>query len=233
MQRYSGTGDNGIAAPSLASLVIATHAVGAVASCRRRPLLDRPMRSPRKSSMTMKYRSILTSLCISISLIGATAAHADTRLTLYGRLDNGIEYLHGVTDAAMEGLYAYAYRFYQQGKLKEAESFFRFLFMYDFRCAEYPMGLAAVYQLRGEYVKAIEYYAIAGSLAKDDLRPIFHAAQCHLCLGNRAAARRNFEQVLAQAELPILRETAKSCLEVMAKDSSLTEAEPTGDMSSP
>ncbi|MGF7188564.1 polar amino acid transport system substrate-binding protein [Robbsia andropogonis] len=27
--------------------------------------------------MTMKYRSILTSLCISISLIGATAAHAD------------------------------------------------------------------------------------------------------------------------------------------------------------
>ncbi|KKB62057.1 hypothetical protein WM40_19330 [Robbsia andropogonis] len=141
--------------------------------------------------------------------------------------------LHGVTDAAMEGLYAYAYRFYQQGKLKEAESFFRFLFMYDFRCAEYPMGLAAVYQLRGEYVKAIEYYAIAGSLAKDDLRPIFHAAQCHLCLGNRAAARRNFEQVLAQAELPILRETAKSCLEVMAKDSSLTEAEPTGDMSSP
>ncbi|WP_347559061.1 porin [Robbsia sp. KACC 23696] len=31
--------------------------------------------------------------------IGNTSAHADARLTLYGRMDNGIEYLHGVTDA--------------------------------------------------------------------------------------------------------------------------------------
>ena len=126
--------------------------------------------------------------------------------------------LQGVSDAAMEGMYAYAYRFYQQGKLKEAESFFRFLFMYDFRCAEYPMGLAAVYQLRGEYLKAIEYYAIAASLAKDDLRPVFHAAQCHLCVGNRQAARRNFEMVLERAALPVLKSTAKACLEVLDND---------------
>ncbi|KIJ02888.2 CesD/SycD/LcrH family type III secretion system chaperone [Xanthomonas phaseoli pv. phaseoli] len=125
--------------------------------------------------------------------------------------------LHGVTDAAMEGVYAYAYRFYQQGKLKEAESFFRFLFMYDFRCAEYPMGLAAVYQLRGEYQKAIEYYAIAISLTKDDLRPVFHSAQCHLCLGNRSVARQSFEVVLERADIPVLRDAAKACLDVMDK----------------
>lgn len=127
--------------------------------------------------------------------------------------------LHGVTDAAMEGIYAYAYRFYQQGKLKEAESFFRFLFMYDFRCGEYPMGLAAVYQLQGEYQKAIEYYAIASSLAKDDLRPLFHSAQCYLCLGNHSIARRNFEVVLERADIPVLKEAAKTCLKVMDKDS--------------
>ncbi|MCY0387225.1 SycD/LcrH family type III secretion system chaperone [Robbsia sp. Bb-Pol-6] len=123
--------------------------------------------------------------------------------------------LHGVTDAAMEGLYAYAYRFYQQGRLKEAESFFRFLFMYDFRCAEYPMGLGAVYQLQGDYPKAIEYYTIAGSLAEDDMRPVFHAAQCHACLGNRAAARRKFEVVMERASMPVLREAAKASLDVM------------------
>ncbi|PPU95114.1 SycD/LcrH family type III secretion system chaperone [Xanthomonas albilineans] len=129
-----------------------------------------------------------------------------------------IKDLHGVTDAAMEGMYAYAYRFYQQGKLKEAESFFRFLFMYNFRCAEYPMGLAAVYQLKGEYQKAIEYYAIASSLAKDDLRPIFHSAQCYLCLGKRSLARQNFEVVLKCSGEQVLKDAAKACLNVMDKD---------------
>jgi type III secretion system low calcium response chaperone LcrH/SycD len=149
-----------------------------------------------------------------------TQAMAELNRSVFAAIQKGatMKDLQGVSDAAMDGVYAYAYRFYQQGKLKEAESFFRFLFMYDFRCAEYPMGLAAVYQLRGEYVKAIEYYAIAASLAKEDLRPVFHAAQCHLCVGNRKAARRNFEMVLERAALPVLRSTAKACLEVMDSD---------------
>ena len=33
-------------------------------------------------------------------LIGAAPALADTRVTLYGRMDNGIEYVHGVTNAS-------------------------------------------------------------------------------------------------------------------------------------
>lgn len=32
----------------------------------------------------------------------------------------------------MDGLYAHAYEFYNQGRLDEAETFFRFLCIYDF-----------------------------------------------------------------------------------------------------
>ncbi|WP_306453916.1 MULTISPECIES: tetratricopeptide repeat protein, partial [unclassified Burkholderia] len=42
----------------------------------------------------------------------------------------------------MDGIYAYAYRFYQRGRLDEAEVFFRFLYIYDFYNVDYATGLA-------------------------------------------------------------------------------------------
>ncbi|MDR5612436.1 MAG: tetratricopeptide repeat protein, partial [Arsenophonus sp.] len=40
--------------------------------------------------------------------------------------------LEGIPDELMDGVYHFAYDFYQQGKLEEAETFFRFLCLYDF-----------------------------------------------------------------------------------------------------
>ncbi|WP_415867904.1 SycD/LcrH family type III secretion system chaperone, partial [Burkholderia ambifaria] len=94
-----------------------------------------------------------------------------------------IKDIQGVSQDMMDGVYAYAYRFYQQGKLEEAEVFFRFLCIYDFYNVEYAMGLAAVFQLKGNYAKAIDLYALAFALAKDDYRPMLHVGQCHLMLG--------------------------------------------------
>ncbi|MET5115717.1 tetratricopeptide repeat protein, partial [Burkholderia pseudomallei] len=51
--------------------------------------------------------------------------------------------LHQVPPDLMDGIYAFAYRCYQQGRLDDAEVFFRFLCIYDFYKAEYAMGLAA------------------------------------------------------------------------------------------
>ena len=62
--------------------------------------------------------------------------------------------IYGVPQSTMDGLYAYAYEFYEQGKLKEAETFFRFLSIYDFYNTDYVMGLAAVYQLTKRYEKS-------------------------------------------------------------------------------
>lgn len=37
--------------------------------------------------------------------------------------------IHGISQEMMDGIYAYAYEFYQQGKLKEAETFFAFEYL--------------------------------------------------------------------------------------------------------
>ncbi|MBO1915919.1 SycD/LcrH family type III secretion system chaperone [Providencia rettgeri] len=89
--------------------------------------------------------------------------------------------IHGIPQSTMDGIYSYAYEFYQQGKLKEAETF-RFLSIYDFYNTDYVMGLAAVYQLTKRYDKATELYALAFVLAKNDYRPLFHAGQCNLMM---------------------------------------------------
>lgn len=34
--------------------------------------------------------------------------------------------IHGIPQSTMDGIYSYAYEFYQQGKLKEAETFSAF-----------------------------------------------------------------------------------------------------------
>ena len=52
--------------------------------------------------------------------------------------------IHGISDEQMEGLYGLAYQFYNQGRLDEAEKFFKFLCIYDFYSVDFLMGLAAV-----------------------------------------------------------------------------------------
>ncbi|MGL4907467.1 MAG: type III secretion system translocator chaperone SicA, partial [Plesiomonas sp.] len=80
--------------------------------------------------------------------------------------------VHGIPEEMMEGLYAHAYDFYNKGRLDEAETFFRFLCIYDFYNPDYIMGLAAVYQLKKQYQKAADLYAVAFALGKNDYRPV-------------------------------------------------------------
>ncbi|ARL19816.1 SycD/LcrH family type III secretion system chaperone BicA [Burkholderia pseudomallei] len=121
--------------------------------------------------------------------------------------------LHQVPQDLMDGIYAFAYRFYQQGRLDDAEVFFRFLCIYDFYNAEYAMGLAAVCQLKKEYARAIDLYALAYSLSKDDHRPMFHTGQCHLLMGKAALARRCFGIVAERSLDERLAQKAQSYLD--------------------
>ena len=50
--------------------------------------------------------------------------------------------LHGITPDTLEGVYAYAYNFYEKGRLDEAELFFKFLCIYDFQNYNYLKGYA-------------------------------------------------------------------------------------------
>jgi type III secretion system low calcium response chaperone LcrH/SycD len=129
--------------------------------------------------------------------------------------------VHGIPDEMMEGLYAYAHDFYGKGKLDEAETFFRFLCLYDFYNIDYIMGLAAVCQMKKQYAKAIGLYAVAFGLSKDDYRPMFFTGQCHLFERKAAKARQCFELVVlhgadagyrakAQAYLDVLKRTGRA-----------------------
>ncbi|KVM73926.1 chaperone protein SicA [Burkholderia ubonensis] len=121
--------------------------------------------------------------------------------------------LRGVSQEMMDGIYAFAYRFYQQGRLDDAEVFFRFLCVYDFYNAEYVMGLAAVYQLKRNYAKAIDLYALAYTLSKDDYRPMFHTGQCHLMTGKAVMARRCFAVVMERSNDERMKQKAASYLD--------------------
>ncbi|EKT60899.1 type III secretion system translocator chaperone SicA [Providencia sneebia] len=133
--------------------------------------------------------------------------------------------IHGISQDMMDGIYSYAYEFYQQGKLKEAEVFFRFLSIYDFYNTDYIMGLAAVYQLTKRFEKAVELYALAFVLAKDDYRPLFHAGQCNLILKKSSAALHCFESVYkhsSDGELKVKAQIYLDALEKILKKSNLS-----------
>ncbi|WP_445147345.1 type III secretion system translocator chaperone SicA [Dyella sp. Tek66A03] len=106
-----------------------------------------------------------------------------------------IKDLHGISDDMLEGVYAYAHRFYVNGQLDEAETFFRFLYLYDFYNGEYALGLGAVFQMKREYQKAIDMYALAFALTKRDYRPMFHVGQCQLALKKLTVAKECFGTV--------------------------------------
>lgn len=150
-----------------------------------------------------------------------------TRLILEGlRGGATLADLKGVSGDTLEGVYALAYRYYQNGQLDEAEAFFRFLCLYDFYNADYPLGMGAVLQLKKAYEKAIGMYAVAQALDLQDDRPMFHVGQCHLALGRLAAARSCFESVAGRAQGTELGQRAAAYLDAIGRSEAEGAAEP-------
>ncbi len=112
--------------------------------------------------------------------------------------------IHDISDGAMENIYAHAYQFYQDGKLNEAERFFKFLCMYDLKNPDYFIGLGAVYQLQKNYLKACDIYALAYVLKDNDFLPVFFSGQCQLLLGNISKSLQCFDIVQRRCPSPAL-----------------------------
>ncbi|WP_277990382.1 MULTISPECIES: type III secretion system translocator chaperone SicA [Pandoraea] len=126
--------------------------------------------------------------------------------------------IHGIPSETMDGLYAHAYDFYSNGQLTQAEAFFRFLCIYDFYNPEYIVGLAAVCQLKEEYQKAVDLYAMAFAVGKNDYRPVFYAGQCQMMMRNRALARECFGLVCESSCDADLRTKAKAYLDAIGAE---------------
>ncbi|GAB3629522.1 hypothetical protein GCM10027419_43740 [Pandoraea terrae] len=123
--------------------------------------------------------------------------------------------VHGVSEDLMQGLYAHAYDFYDKGRLDQAEAFFRFLCIYDFYNQDYLIGLGAVFQLKQQFRKAIDLYAVAFALGKSDYRPVFYAGQCHLSMQNEEEARECFALVEERSCDADLRTKSRTYLAVL------------------
>lgn len=126
-----------------------------------------------------------------------------------------IKDIQGVSDDMMEGIYAFAHRFYHDGRLDDAETFFRFLCLYDFYNAEYALGLGAVLQMKRKYQRAIDTYALAYALSRNDLRSMLQAGQCNLSLKRLEAARCCFERVVDSSTDNRLVERARAYLDAI------------------
>ncbi|WP_336192507.1 type III secretion system translocator chaperone SicA [Hafnia paralvei] len=125
--------------------------------------------------------------------------------------------VHDIPESTMQAVYRYAYEFYQQGRLKDAESLFRFLCVYDFYNPEYVMGLAAVYQIKKNYEKAVDFYALAYSLGENDYRPMFYAGQCNLLLKKATLARHCFNIVVEKCDDSSLVERSQNYLAALTE----------------
>lgn len=116
------------------------------------------------------------------------------------------------THRPIDGIHAYAYEFYEQGRLDEAEALFRFLCLYDFYNADYTMGLAVVFQLQGRHRQAVDLYGVAMRLGFSDPSPVFHAGQCFLKLGEIEDARECFAYATTESTDEVLKERAATYL---------------------
>lgn len=125
--------------------------------------------------------------------------------------------VQGLSDEHMNSLYAFAFQFYEQGRLDDAEKFFHFLCIYDFYNSHYWMGLAAVHQLKQNHQKAIDLYAIAFAQGKNDWRPMFYTGQCQLALGKPGKARLCFEYVIEHSTEDDLRKQAQVYLDTVGR----------------
>lgn len=131
-----------------------------------------------------------------------------------------LKQMHGISEQQMDELYGLAYDFYHQGKLDEAEKFFRFLCIYDFYCSDFLMGLAAVYQLKGAYQKAADLYAVAFAQGNGDYRSMLYSGQCQLAMGKSGKAKQCFKNVLEHTSDDSVKKIADAYLRALQKNGS-------------
>ncbi|MDF9618790.1 SycD/LcrH family type III secretion system chaperone [Pseudomonas entomophila] len=108
--------------------------------------------------------------------------------------------LKGISDVELDQFYALAHGYYQSGKLQEAETFFRGLSVLNQYDPRFWLGLGACRQGLKQYDLAIQCYAYGAMVDVKEPRFPFHAAECHVELGDWVAAESGFYSARALAE---------------------------------
>ncbi|EHG5995784.1 TPA: tetratricopeptide repeat protein [Escherichia fergusonii] len=148
------------------------------------------------------------------------------KLELAASLGMSLGEIHGISKSTLDGIYAYAYDFYDKGRLDDAEVFFKFLCIYDFENADYIRGYAAVNQLKKEYQRAYDLYWISFNFDKsNDYTVVLFMGQCQLCLKNKEGARECFRLIMNDSNDEALKVKANAYLDLLDNVEIIPEGE--------
>lgn len=106
-------------------------------------------------------------------------------IQLIGDIDIDLNDLSRFDDETIEGIYSFAFSYYENGWYTEAENLFRLLVSLRIRNYHYWKGLGATLQMLKKYEEAVEAYSWAAINDKSisDPYPHFHAAECFHTMG--------------------------------------------------
>lgn len=126
----------------------------------------------------------------------------DIELAIEAFMNQGgtLSMLKGISNEELEQLYALAHGYYQSGKFQEAETFFKGLSVLNHYDSRFLLGLGACRQALKQYDSAIQCYAYGAMVDIKEPRFPFHAAECHVELGDWVAAESGFYSAHALAE---------------------------------
>ncbi len=94
----------------------------------------------------------------------------------------------GISDYELEKLYNEAYEAYEEDRMKEAVTLFRWLVFFNPYDVRYWMGLAATQQFLSLFEKALHSYAMVALLDDENPRAHFQAYQCYAGMGESVEA---------------------------------------------
>ncbi|GLX89428.1 MULTISPECIES: SycD/LcrH family type III secretion system chaperone [Pseudomonas] len=127
--------------------------------------------------------------------------------------------LRDVSADSLEQLYSLAFNDYQAGKWETAHKVFQALCMLDHYDVRFFLGLGACRQSMGQFEQAVQSYSYGAVIDVNEPRFPFHAAECHLQLGDLDGAESGFYSARALAtahpEHAALAERAGALLEAV------------------
>ena len=135
--------------------------------------------------------------------------------------------IKGLTAEHYEAMYAIGHNHYELGDIDRAARMFQFLVTMNPWDRRFPMAAGAAYQVKGEFTKALNYYAMAVTLNMMDPVALFHTAECLAALGHRAEACEALEFVIKHGDAPehaALRERAQGILPLLKAGAAQAQA---------
>ncbi|EFO1267099.1 CesD/SycD/LcrH family type III secretion system chaperone [Escherichia albertii] len=127
--------------------------------------------------------------------------------------------LHGLTPELLDRIYAYAYDFYEKGRMSDAENFYRLLCIYDFKNYEYLKGYAAVCQSKKKYQQAYELFQLSYNLSPfNDFFIIYRMGQCQIGAKNIENAINCFNFIINNCDDERVKNKAQAYIELLVDD---------------